>query len=146
MVLAVDAGELERQLVLRGEAAAARVVAAQKGTRPTADDERVAGIVAAALEDGIVHPGEDDGLVGARAGVVDRGLERSASASSAARAHAGKLGRGLDQAQAADEPRGIDQSRDARHRGLEPLAVGSGQAMGFVLDAKPLALKAQRAD
>ena len=56
MVLPPDAGELQRQLVVRVEPAAAGLVAAEQGRRARADDERVARIVAAALEDRVVHP------------------------------------------------------------------------------------------
>ena len=123
VVLAVDAGELERQLVAGVEAAAPRLVATEQGVAPGADDERVAGVVAAALEDRGVHRGEDRALVGALTGLRDRRIERGIGQFRGA-ANTGELGCGLDQAQAGDQVRGVDRRGEAVERRVQAPAVG----------------------
>ena len=55
--------------------AAAGFVAAEQRVRPGADDERVAGIVPAAFEDGALHRRQNIPFVGAGAGRANGGLE-----------------------------------------------------------------------
>src|SRR4051812_40623520 len=64
VVVMPDAGEFERDLVTFGKVPPARFVAAEQGIRSRTDDELVAGIVAAALEDSALHGGKDVGFVG----------------------------------------------------------------------------------
>ena len=72
MIVAVDAGELECELVLRVELAAAGGISHQQGLRAGADDELVAGIVAAAFEHGALHRRENLALIGAGLGEAVR--------------------------------------------------------------------------
>jgi len=53
-----DAGEFEGDLVALGEAAPAGFVAAEEGVRTRADDEFIAGIIAAALQHRALHGGD----------------------------------------------------------------------------------------
>ena len=76
MVLAIDAGELEGQLVAGIETATPRLVPTEQRVASGADDERIAGVVAAASEDRGVHGGEDRAFVGAFPGFRDRRVER----------------------------------------------------------------------
>jgi hypothetical protein len=64
VVVSVDAGEFQRDLVLGRELAPARFVAAEQGVAAGADDEFVGGIVAAACENRVVLRCEDIALVG----------------------------------------------------------------------------------
>ena len=65
MVMAMDAGEFERDLIVGVEPSPPRLGAAQQGIRAGADDEGIAGCVAAAAENGIVLGREDPAFVDA---------------------------------------------------------------------------------
>ena len=67
VVAAVGAGEFEGELVLRVQVAPSAEVPAQQRARARADDELVAGVVAAAAEHRALHRGEDVALEGAGA-------------------------------------------------------------------------------
>ena len=73
VVVAVGAGEFERDLVARRERAPPGLVAAEQRVGARADDELVARIVAAAAEDRGVLGGEDVALVGAGPDMGERG-------------------------------------------------------------------------
>ena len=141
VVLPVDAGELEGQLVARVEPATPRLVAAEQGVAPGADDERIAGVVAAAPEDRAVHGGEDRALVGACPGLRDRRVERGVGQLRGA-AYVGELGRGLHQAQAGDQVRGVGCLGEAVERRVQAPAVRRREAVGLVLDAEAFAREA----
>ena len=83
MVVAIDAGELERELVLGSSSPAAGEIAAEQRVGARADDELVGRIVAAAAEDRALHGGKDVALVGAGRGQA-MGLVERASARAAA--------------------------------------------------------------
>ena len=67
MISTIGAGELERELVVLVEVASASDVADHECAVPGPDNEFVARIVAAALEDGALHRGKDVSFEGAGA-------------------------------------------------------------------------------
>ena len=66
MIAAVGTGEFDGELVPLREPAPPRLVPAEQRVGPGAEDERVAGILAAAAEDRPLHRGEDIALERAR--------------------------------------------------------------------------------
>ena len=90
----VDAGEFERDLVVRVELSPPALDAAEEGVLARADDEGIAGIVAAAGKDRALHRGEDFAFVGAGADQLQRGVERVVGERGGA-ADIGELGRAL---------------------------------------------------
>src|SRR5690606_3605959 len=129
MVVPVGGGELERKVVLGVEMAAAGKVAAHQGAGAGADDELVGRVVAATLEDLVVHGAEDVALEGAGAPDLD-GLAAGGIGQLVVAAHAGELGGALDEADAGDEVGGVLERGEAGQRRLQPLAVAGGQAIG----------------
>ncbi len=133
--MAADAGELERELVVGVELAPPALVAAQQRVGAGADDELVAGIIAAGGEDGVMHGGQDLALVGAGAGGVERGAVGQIGQPRRL-AHAGKLGRRFAHPQARDEIGDVDQLPTGQRR-LKPAAVVMREPLRVVLDPEP---------
>jgi hypothetical protein len=118
VVVPVDPGELQRQLVGCRQLAAAGLVAAQQRVRPGPDDELVGRIVAAAGEHRRLLGGENVALVGAGPGRLD-GRDERGIAEARRFTHIFEFGGRLDGAQAAHQvrrPPRAGRSRRARHR------------------------------
>ena len=143
MIVAIDAGEFEGQLVPLGKLAASRLVAAEQRVAARADDEFVAGIVAAAGEDRRLLGGEDVALIGARTGFLDRRRERQV-AELAGLAHIFEFGLRFHHA-ASRSMRLVASMRVQKpsSASIDGLAVGMGEAIGVGLDAEPLARGAE---
>ena len=143
VVVAVDAGPFQGQLIVRVQVPAPAVVAAQERARPGADDEGVAGIVAPALEHRALHGGQDVALEDAGPGQAPGLVERLVRERRGA-ACVDDLGLAFHQPQAADQLGGVGERAEALERRLQALAVARGQPVGLVLHAQALALAAVR--
>src|SRR5262249_9274229 len=143
MVMAIGGGELQGELVVGIEVAAAGLVAAEECVGAGGDDVRAGRRVAAPAVDGAVHRCEDVALGGAgfreAARLVERGVGKLRCA-----AYVSELRRALDHAQAAYEFRGVGEHAEALERSREPQAVPSGETIGLPLDAEPFPLAALR--
>ena len=113
MIVAIDAGEFQGELVALRKLAAAGLVAAEQRIVARADDELIAGIVAAAGKDRRLLRGKDFALIGAGARFLDRRLERQV-AELAGLAHIGELGRRFHHADAVDQRGRLDERAEAR--------------------------------
>jgi hypothetical protein len=91
MIVAVDAGEFESELIASGELSPPGLVAAEERILARADDEFVARVIAAAGKDRRLLGGKDAAFIGSGAGLVDRCLERQIGELSGL-AHIGLLG------------------------------------------------------
>ena len=138
----VDAGEFERDLVVLGELSPAALDAAEERVLARADDEGIAGIVAAAGKDRALHRGEDFAFVGAGADQLQRRVERIVGERGGA-AHIGELGRAFQHAQRRDEIGGVLDRRESLQRLVERAAVRGGQAVRVVFDADARAEQAE---
>ena len=141
MVVAIDAGEFEGQLVLGRELPPAGEIAAEQGVGPGADDELVGRIVAAAADDRALHGGQDLGFVDAGRGETMGLVERQVGELGGA-PDIGDLGRAFHQAQAAHQVRGVGEIAESVERGFQALAVARRQAIGLVFDAQAFAAAA----
>ena len=139
MVVAIDAGEFQGQLILLREAPPAAEIAAEQGIGARADDELIGRIVAAAADDGALHGGQDLALLGAGPGQA-MGLVERAIGKVGGLADIDDLGRALHQPQPADEVGGVDQAcRNPRAPHSSRLPLRAGQPIGLVFDAELLA-------
>ena len=123
VIVAADAGEFERELIVGVQPAPAALVAAEQRVGAGADDEFVGGIIAAAGEDRVMHRGEDFALVGAGARRRDRGAVGEVGEARRLAHEDEFLGR-LGRAQARDEAarrRPASRSPRAPPRSLRPL-------------------------
>ena len=135
MIVAADASEFERQLVVGVELAPPALVAAEQRVGARADDELVAGIIAAGGENGVMHRGENLALVGASRRGVERRLVGEIGEARGL-AHAGQFQGRFAQAQPGDEAGDVGQFM-TNERGFEPAAVEMGEALRVVFDAEP---------
>ena len=140
VVLAIDAGEFQGELVLRIQHAPAGFVAAEQRIRPGADDEGIAGIIAAALEDSALHRGQDVALVRAGMGGCDGGLERVVGEFGGA-PDISELGVRLHQAKLRDEVGGVRGRGEAVQRRIHLLALRGGEPVALIFDAEALAFE-----
>src|SRR5262249_38194732 len=145
VVVAISAGELERELVAGVERTAAGEIAAEQRVLSRADDVLVGGVVPAAPEHGALHGRDDVALEGAGTGEPVRLVEREVGELGSL-PNMGDLGGTLHDAEAAHEVRRIFEPADAIERRVEPHAVARREAVSLVLDAKFLAGAAERAE
>ncbi len=111
-------------------------VAAQERIAARADDELVAGVVAAATENGALHRRQDVALVGTRRGQLDgpvEGVIRELSGPP----HVLELRLALDGAQPAHQVGRVLEITESVQRRLHAPPVEGGQAIGIELDAEP---------
>ncbi len=133
--MAADAGELQRELIVRVEPPPPALVAAEQRVGAGADDEFVAGIIAAGGENRVVHGGKDFALVRAGVSRIERRRgprDRRVSPPRARR----RVPQAIFEAQARNEIGDIGEFA-ARQRSFEAAAVEVGQPLRVELDAEP---------
>jgi hypothetical protein len=140
VVVPIGAREFERDLIPRVEHPPPGLVAAEQGIAAGADDELVAGIIAARTEDRRMLGGQDLALVHARRdererGIVCRVRER------AGLAHVGQLFLGFHGAQARHDEGRIGERREAFESRFQLLAVRGHESIRLVFDADAFALE-----
>ena len=137
VVAAIGAGELDGELVPLGEPAAPGLVPAQQGVGAGAEDERVAGILAAAAEDRALHGREDVALEGARRAEA-LGLRQRVVGERGGTAHVGQLVVALHDTERGDEVGCVLQRAEVAERRLDLAPVGCREPLRVALDADAL--------